>query len=83
MTAPEIPQLREPANLVCPRARWLWLAGGVGAVSYTHLTQGHDLLEEIEGRFHEKFGHIVVDTHLEPIEDPRSYDAPQLSLIHI
>ena len=30
MTAPEIPQLREPANLVCPRARWLWLAGGVG-----------------------------------------------------
>ena len=41
------------------------------------VTQGHDLLEEIEGRFHEKFGHIVVDTHLEPIEDPRSYDAPQ------
>jgi membrane protein YdbS with pleckstrin-like domain len=30
MTATEIPQLREPANLVCPRARWLWLAGGVG-----------------------------------------------------
>ncbi len=30
MTAPEIPQLRKPANLVCPRARWLWLAGGVG-----------------------------------------------------
>lgn len=39
------------------------------------VTQGHDLLEEIEGRFHERFGHIVVDTHLEPIEDPRSYDA--------
>ena len=30
MTAPEIPRVREPANLVCPRARWLWLAGGVG-----------------------------------------------------
>jgi cation diffusion facilitator family transporter len=39
--------------------------------------EGHDLLEEIEGRFHDHFGHIVVDTHLEPIEDPRSYDAPQ------
>jgi cation diffusion facilitator family transporter len=38
------------------------------------VTRGHDLLEEIEGRFHERFGHIVVDTHLEPIEDPRSYD---------
>ena len=30
MTDTEITQLREPANLVCPRARWLWLAGGVG-----------------------------------------------------
>ncbi|MBK7611602.1 MAG: cation transporter [Actinomycetales bacterium] len=39
--------------------------------------EGHDLLEEIEGRFHDHFGHIVVDTHLEPIEDPRSHDAPQ------
>ncbi len=39
--------------------------------------EGHDLLEEIESRFHDHFGHIVVDTHLEPIEDPRSHDAPQ------
>ena len=35
------------------------------------------VFEEIEGRFHDHFGHIVVDTHLEPIEDPRSHDAPQ------
>ena len=39
--------------------------------------QGHDLLEEIEEAFHERLGHVQVDTHLEPIEDPRSYDAPQ------
>ena len=39
--------------------------------------QGHDLLEEIEEAFHERLGHVQVDTHLEPLEDPRSYDAPQ------
>jgi membrane protein YdbS with pleckstrin-like domain len=30
MTAPDLPRLREPANLVCPRARWWWLIGGIG-----------------------------------------------------
>ncbi len=36
--------------------------------------QGHDLLEHIEERLREEFGHIDVDTHLEPIEDPRAYE---------
>jgi cation diffusion facilitator family transporter len=36
--------------------------------------QGHDLLEDVEARLREEFEDIVVDTHLEPIEDPRSYD---------
>ncbi|HMT33312.1 MAG TPA: cation diffusion facilitator family transporter [Dermatophilaceae bacterium] len=36
--------------------------------------QGHDVLEEVEDAFRREFDHITVDTHLEPIEDPRSYD---------
>ncbi len=37
--------------------------------------RGHDLLEQIEARFLERFAHMSIDTHLEPIEDPRSYEA--------
>lgn len=40
--------------------------------------RGHDLLEDLEGRFREQFAHITVDTHLEPLEDPRSYDGEPL-----
>ncbi len=39
--------------------------------------RGHDLLEEIETRFSELFDGICVDTHLEPLEDPRAYE-PEL-----
>ncbi len=39
--------------------------------------RGHDLLEEIETRFSELFDEICVDTHLEPLEDPRAYE-PEL-----
>ena len=35
---------------------------------------GHDLLEQVEARLRAEFGHIEIDTHLEPIEDPRSYE---------
>jgi cation diffusion facilitator family transporter len=37
--------------------------------------RGHDLLEQIEDRFRETFDGVTVDTHLEPIEDPRSYES--------
>ncbi len=40
--------------------------------------QGHDVLEEVEDAFRREFEHIVIDTHLEPIEDPRSYEADLL-----
>lgn len=35
---------------------------------------GHDVLEHVEARLRAEFEHIEIDTHLEPIEDPRSYD---------
>lgn len=37
------------------------------------VTRGHDLLEEIESHAREALPHLVVHTHLEPVEDPRSY----------
>ena len=36
--------------------------------------RGHDLLEQVEARLRTEFEHIEIDTHLEPIEDPRSYE---------
>ena len=35
--------------------------------------RGHDLLERVEKRLMAEFEHLEVQTHLEPIEDPRSY----------
>jgi hypothetical protein len=35
--------------------------------------RGHDLLEEIEERIRQAVPRSVVDTHLEPIEDPVSW----------
>jgi len=36
--------------------------------------QSHDLMEEIEAAVREALPHAIVDTHVEPAEDPRSYD---------
>jgi cation diffusion facilitator family transporter len=40
--------------------------------------RGHDLLEEIEERVREAVPRSVVDTHLEPIEDPVSWEDTSL-----
>lgn len=40
--------------------------------------RGHDLLEEIEERVREAVPRSVVDTHLEPIEDPVSWEDARL-----
>ena len=40
--------------------------------------RGHDLLEEIEERIREAVPNSVVDTHLEPIEDPVSWEDTKL-----
>lgn len=40
--------------------------------------QGHDLLERIESRIAERIPHVVVMTHLEPIEDPAAHDDLEL-----
>jgi cation diffusion facilitator family transporter len=40
--------------------------------------QGHDLLEQIEERIREAVPRSVVDTHLEPIEDPVSWEDTRL-----
>ncbi len=37
--------------------------------------QGHDLLEDVEDRLRARLEHVHVDTHLEPLEDPRAYEA--------
>jgi cation diffusion facilitator family transporter len=37
--------------------------------------QGHDLVEEVEQRLLARIPHLEVSTHLEPIEDPRAYEA--------
>jgi len=38
------------------------------------IQQGHDLVEEVEGRLVGEFEHAQVFTHMEPLEDPRSYE---------
>jgi len=38
------------------------------------IQQGHDLVEDVEGRLVTEFDHAQVFTHMEPIEDPRSYE---------
>lgn len=40
--------------------------------------RGHDLLEEIDRRVAERLAAVTIDTHLEPIEDPSSYEDQQL-----
>ena len=40
--------------------------------------QGHDLLEDIEQRVARRVPFVTLDTHLEPIEDPASYQDQQL-----
>ena len=40
--------------------------------------RGHDLLERIEERIREVVPNSVVDTHLEPIEDPVSWEDTRL-----
>ena len=38
--------------------------------------EGHDLVEGIENDIHTRLPHVEVLTHLEPLEDPRSWDDP-------
>jgi cation diffusion facilitator family transporter len=39
------------------------------------VARGHDLVEQVEQRLREQIDHLEVATHLEPIEDPRAYEA--------
>ena len=38
------------------------------------IQQGHDLVEDVEHRLVTEFEHAQIFTHMEPIEDPRSYE---------
>lgn len=40
--------------------------------------QGHDLVEEVESRLRETLPHVSVFTHLEPLEDPASFEDQHL-----
>jgi divalent metal cation (Fe/Co/Zn/Cd) transporter len=41
---------------------------------------GHDLCERLEDEIRAKLPHVEVLTHLEPLEDPRSWDDPEKPL---
>ena len=41
---------------------------------------GHDLVEKLEGEIVAKLPHVEVLTHLEPLEDPKSWDDPEKPL---
>ena len=41
---------------------------------------GHDLVERLESEIQAKLPHVEVLTHLEPLEDPRSWDDPDKPL---
>jgi len=38
--------------------------------------EGHDLVERLENEIHTRLPHVEILTHLEPLEDPRSWDDP-------
>jgi cation diffusion facilitator family transporter len=38
--------------------------------------EGHDLAEGLENQIHSRLPHVEVLTHLEPLEDPKSWDDP-------
>jgi divalent metal cation (Fe/Co/Zn/Cd) transporter len=39
---------------------------------------GHDLAEEVEAALHARLPYATVFTHVEPIEDPQSFDGMHL-----
>ena len=41
---------------------------------------GHDLVERLENEIQSKLPHVEVLTHLEPLEDPKSWDDPEKPL---
>jgi divalent metal cation (Fe/Co/Zn/Cd) transporter len=38
---------------------------------------GHDLVERLENEIQALLPHVEVLTHLEPLEDPKSWDDPE------
>lgn len=44
------------------------------------IQEGHDLVEHLENEIRARLPHIEVLTHLEPLEDPKSWDDPQKPL---
>ena len=43
--------------------------------------RGHDIVEDVEARLRERLPYATVFTHLEPAEDPRSFDDTTLDRI--
>ncbi len=44
------------------------------------IQDGHDLVQHLENEIHTRLPHIEILTHLEPLEDPKSWDDPQKPL---
>lgn len=53
--------------------RWRFVSFHVLVPGGWSVQEGHDLLEEIEGRIRERLQGTTVFTHLEPLEDPASF----------
>jgi divalent metal cation (Fe/Co/Zn/Cd) transporter len=44
------------------------------------IQEGHDLVERLENDIRSRLPHVEVLTHLEPLEDPKSWDDPERPL---
>jgi cation diffusion facilitator family transporter len=44
------------------------------------IQEGHDVVEDLEKRIAARLSHVEVLTHLEPLEDPKSWDDPEKPL---
>ena len=42
--------------------------------------EAHDLAEALENEIHARLPHVEALTHLEPLEDPKSWDDPEKPL---
>jgi divalent metal cation (Fe/Co/Zn/Cd) transporter len=80
--APPAPRLQFHALRTRQAGRRAFISLHVLAPQAWTVQRGHDELERVEGAVLEALPYATVFTHLEPIEDPRSYDDTRLDREH-
>ena len=58
--------------------RWRFISVHVLVPGHWSVQRGHDQLEQLEARLHAEVPNSTVFTHLEPLEDPVSFQDQQL-----